>query len=533
VINHLWDLKGGKRVIVKAIVKRNAYYDSVTLMVVSKKVKEIDGVANANVSMATEMNKVLLENVGLMTTEVEAAGPNDLVIAFKVADETTAVAVVGVVEEALKKKFGGGNVAEVNPASIASAVKLLPEANLAIISVPGQYAAKEAMAALKKGLHVMIFSDNVSIEDEVALKKYAHQEGLLVMGPDCGTAMITNKGLCFANEVSIGNIGVVGASGTGTQEVMVLIDRLGGGISQAIGTGGRDLSEAVGGIMMCDVLAALNRDDNTEVILLVSKPPVKAVSDIVLAEVQKCNKPVVICFIDSDINNAEGAGIYFERTLEGAAHQAVSLAQKAPIAVVDEKYDQYTALINQFQNNRTAKQQYVRGLFCGGTLCDEARYVFKDALKGDAKVYSNVAKDAKDKLPDPLQSMENSFVDLGDDVFTVGKPHPMIDPSLRSARIIQEAKDDSVAVILLDVVLGYGSHRDPAGITVAAIKEARSIAAKDGRQILFIAYVCGTDRDLQSLSAQEAKLAEAGVVLAKSNAKAARLAAAINGGEKI
>lgn len=519
--------------IVKAIVKRNAYYDSVTLMAISQKVEEINGVANANVSMATEMNKDLLQNVGLMTAEVEAAGPSDLVIAFKVADEIAATAVVGVVEEALKKKSGGGNVAEVNSTSITSAVKVLPDANLAIISVPGQYAAKEAMAALKKGLHVMIFSDNVSVEDEVTLKKYAHQEGLLVMGPDCGTAMINNKGLCFANAVSSGNIGVVGASGTGTQEVMVLIDRLGGGISQAIGTGGRDLSEAVGGIMMCDALAALNRDDNTEVILLVSKPPVKTVADLVLAEAQKCTKPVVICFINSYIDTTEGADIYFERTLEGAAHKAVSLAQKAPIAVEDEKYTQYSALINQFQNSRTVKQQYVRGLFCGGTLCDEARFVFKYASKGDAKVYSNVAKDAKEKLPDPRQSMENSFVDLGDDVFTVGKPHPMIDPSLRSARIIQEAKDDSVAVILLDVVLGYGSHRDPAGVTVAAIKEAKSIVAKEGRQILFIAYVCGTDKDVQSLSAQEAKLAEAGVVLAKSNAKAARLAVAINGGEKI
>lgn len=519
--------------IVKAIVKRNAYYDSVTLMAISKRVEEIEGVASANVSMATEMNKDLLKNVGLMTPEVAAAGPNDLVIAFNVADEKTATAVVGVVEEALKKKAGGANVGEVSPTSIASAVKVLPEANLAIISVPGQYAAKEAMAALKKGMHVMIFSDNVSIEDEVALKKYAHQEGLLVMGPDCGTAMINGKGLCFANAVNCGNIGVVGASGTGTQEVMVLIDRLGGGISQAIGTGGRDLSEAVGGIMMCDALAALGRDNSTAVILLVSKPPVKAVAEVVLAEAKKCPKPVVICFLNSKGEAGDGSKIYFEQTLEGAAYKAVSLANKTPVAVGDDKYEQYAAAINQFQKSRSAKQRYVRGLFCGGTLCDEARFVFQNSARGSAKVYSNVAKDAREKLADPLQSLENSFVDLGDDVFTVGKPHPMIDPGLRSARIIQEARDEGVAVILLDVVLGYGSHRDPAGVTAAAVREARNIAAKDGRQILFIAYVCGTEKDMQNLSVQEAKLAEAGVVLAKSNAKAARLAAAVIGGEKI
>lgn len=517
--------------IVKAIVKRNAYYDSVTLMAISKKIEDIDGVESANVSMATAMNKELLRNAGLMAEEAEEAGPNDLIIAVKIADEEAAKAVIEVVEEALKKKTGGGNVTEVNPTSLASAFKQLPEANLAIISVPGQYAAKEAMSALKKGLHVMIFSDNVSLDEEVALKTYAHQEGLLVMGPDCGTAMINNKGLCFANSVNSGSIGVVGASGTGMQEVMVLIDRLGGGISQAVGVGGRDLSEAVGGIMMCDALAAMNRDDNTAVILLVSKPPVKTVADIVLTEVQKCVKPVVICFLNSGIENTAGLNVYFESTLEGAAHRAVSLAKQETIAVEKEKYERYATMIAQFQNNRTPKQRYARGLFCGGTLCDEARYIYKNSVKSAEPVYSNVAKNSEEKLSDPRQSQGHAFVDLGDDVFTVGRPHPMIDPSLRAARIIQEARDASVAVILLDIVLGYGSHHDPAGVTAAAIQEAGRIAAEDGRKIMFIAYVCGTDKDVQGLAVQEAKLTEVGVVLTKSNASAARLAAILIGGE--
>lgn len=518
--------------IIKAVVKRNAYYDSVTLMAISKKIEEINGVVNAVVSMGTEMNKELLQNAGLMTAEIEGAGPNDLVIAFKITDEAMASSVVGAVEEALKKKAAAGSSeSEVAPASIASAVKVLPDANLAIISLPGQYAAREAMKALKTGLHVMIFSDNVSLEDEVALKTYAHAAGLLVMGPDCGTAIINGKGLCFANAVNRGNIGIVGASGTGLQEVTVLIDRLGGGISQAIGTGGRDLSEAVGGIMMRDALAALNRDESTEVILLISKPPVKVVADAILADAQKCTKPVVICFINSYLHTTEGSDIYFERTLEGAAYKAVSLAKKAPITVTEETYEAYSALINQFQQSRTTQQKYVRGLFCGGTLCDEARYIFKDAVKGLGNVYSNVAKDAKEQLSDPHRSVEHAFVDLGDDIFTVGKPHPMIDPSLRAARLIQEAKDPTVAVILLDVVLGYGSHTDPSGVTLEAIQEAKRTAEKEERQLCFIAYVCGTDKDVQNLNAQEAKLAEAGVILTRSNAKAARLAAAIIGGK--
>ncbi|MDF2501850.1 MAG: hypothetical protein K0Q77_2564 [Anaerosporomusa subterranea] len=520
--------------IIKSVLRRNAYYDSVTLMAISKKVEEINGVINAVVSMGTEMNKELLQNAGLMTDEIQGAGPSDLVIAYKIVDEAMSDKVLQAVEEALKKKASAGGGMEVAPASFASAIKALPDANVVVISLPGQYAAKEAMRALRKGLHVMMFSDNVSVEEEVELKQFAHQARLLMMGPDCGTAIINNKGFCFANSVASGNIAVVGASGTGTQEVTVLIDRLGGGISQAIGTGGRDLSEAVGGVMMCDALAALNRDDNTEVIVLVSKPPVKVVADKVLAEARKCTKPVVICFINSYLHTTEGSGIYFEQTLEGAAYKAVSLANRKPLCVEDGNYGEYAAQIKLYYEKRTAEQKYVRGLFCGGTLCDEAKYIFKEAVsKNSGAVYSNAAKDPKEKLSDSLKSVEHSFIDLGDDDFTVGKPHPMIDPSLRSSRILQEANDPSVAVILLDVVLGYGSHADPAGITLSAIKEAKIIAESEGRSLCFIAYVCGTDKDMQNLAAQEAKLAQEGVILAKSNAKAARLAAAIIGGEKI
>ena len=518
--------------IIKAVIRKNAYYDSVTLMAISKKIEEIDGVANAVVSMGTEMNKELLQNAGMMTAEIEKASPSDLIIAFRLADESINDKVLSEVEAALKKKTNSGKgESEVAPASIASAVKLLPDANMAVISLPGQYAAKEAMRALRKGLHVMLFSDNVTIDQEVELKSYAHEQGLLMMGPDCGTAIINNKGFCFANEVRNGNIGVVGASGTGTQEVTVLIDRLGGGVSQVIGTGGRDLTEAVGGIMMCDALAALNEDENTQVILLLSKPPVKSVADKVLAEAEKCTKPVVVCFINSGLETAPGSEIYFEGTLEEASRRAVGLAGKLQNNLENENNSEVSGLINEFQVKRNVNQKYIRGLFCGGTLCDEAMYIFRDSVKDNAaNVYCNVAKNPEERMADPYISVEHSFVDLGDDNFTVGKPHPMIDPSLRNPRIIQEAQDPNVAVILMDVVLGYGSHRDPAGVALEAIKEAKAIAEKDGRSLCFVAYVCGTDKDIQDFAAQEAKLAAEGVILARSNARTARLAAAIIGG---
>lgn len=512
--------------VIRAVIRKNAYYDSVTLMAISKDVVALDGVEDAVVNMGTDNNKALMRNAGMMSPEAETAGPNDLVIAFKVADESLAAVIEQAVDAALSKKGSETGAVEVAPASIASAVKAVPEANLAIISLPGQYAAREAMRAMKKGLHVMLFSDNVTVEEEVELKRYAHEAGLLMMGPDCGTAIINNKGLCFANEVRAGNIGVIGASGTGTQEVTVLVDRLGGGISQAIGTGGRDLSLAVGGIMMLDALAALKDDPQTSVIVLVSKPPVKEVAERVLAEARQTGKPVVVCFIHGDHSGQDG-NLYFEASLESASQRAVSLAKDVPVEFDNGENAASRELIQRFQAARKPAQKFVRGIFCGGTLCDEGRYLFKDAVRGDDRVLSNIAKAAAEKLPDPTRSVEHAFIDMGDDFFTVGKPHPMIDPSLRTARILQEAKDPSTAVILLDVVLGYGSHADPAGITAAAVREARKLAAADGRELCFVAYVCGTAADFQDRASQEAKLAAEGVVLTASNARAARLAAAI------
>lgn len=515
---------------IRIIIKKDAYHDSVALMSLSGKLAALPGVADAVVSMATDMNKDLLRRIGIYTDTVDAAGANDLIIAVRAEAEAICAEAVQLAEESLAKKSNarksGG---EMHPASVASAVKLMPEANLAIISVPGQYAAREAMQALKHDLNVMMFSDNVSVEEEIALKQYAHQQELLMMGPDCGTAIINNVGLCFANVVRQGNIGIVGASGTGTQEVTVLIDRLGGGVSQVIGTGGRDLSEAVGGITMLDGLAALARHEATKVIVLISKPPAQSVANKIFEQVKGISKPVVICFINGDAAQVEKAGAYFGKNLEVAARMAVALSNgEKPTACCGDG-----EILSELAANRTAKlastQKYIRGLFCGGTLCDEAMHIAKAS---GLKTYSNIAKKADDKLEDPHTSKAHTFIDLGDDVFTQGKPHPMIEPSLRLERLLKEAADPETAVILMDFELGYGSHPDAVGITMPAIMEAKRTAQEAGRHLEIIGYVCGTEQDPQGLTRQEQKLAAAGVTVAKSNAKAARLAGLIVAGRE-
>jgi succinyl-CoA synthetase alpha subunit len=515
---------------IKIVIKKNAYHDSVTLMAVSGQVTALAGVTEAVVAMATEMNKELLAKVGVATDEVTGCGANDLIIAIKAEADDICQQAAKAAEAFLAKRHSGKTAAAAQkPATVKAAVKQADDINLAVISTPGQYAAREALQALQAGLNVMMFSDNVTVEEEVALKNYAHERGLLMMGPDCGTAIINGTGLCFANAVRRGDIGVVGASGTGTQEVTVLIDKFGGGVSQVLGTGGRDLTEAVGGVMMLDGFAALTRDEDTKVIVLISKPPAASVAAKILAEVKKCHKPVVVCFLSGDAAQAQQAGACFGYSLEDTARKAVALSKGEAVTETVCAHEELRALASAAGAKLSAGQKYVRGLFCGGTLCDEAMNIVK---KSCGSAFSNVAKDPQWRMADLAVSTGHTLIDLGDDSFTCGKPHPMIEPALRLPRLLQEAADPEVAVLLLDFVLGFGSHPDPVGITLPAIAEARKIAAKQGRQLAVVAYVCGTAGDKQNKADQERRLTEAGVILAKSNVRAAWLAAAIAAGEE-
>lgn len=503
------------------IIEKNAYHDSVTLMSLSGKILRLEGVEQAVVSMATTMNKDLLNNIGLLTEEAKDASENDLIIAVKADTEERVEGVVDFINKELtskqtKKGNSGNKVAK----TLNSALNMMPDANMAVISVPGEYAAREARQALKEGLHVMLFSDNVTVEEEKELKELGRDHGLFVMGPDCGTAIVNQGGLCFANKVAEGGIGLVAASGTGLQEVTVQIDRLGYGITQAIGTGGRDLSEEIGGIMMLEGLKALEKDEATKVITLISKPPAHVVQEKILAQVKQCTKPVVVCFLDGDAKEVEAAGAPFAPTLIDAARKSIQLLD--PEAVFDTEIPEGVATWVHEEKARMANsQKYIRGLFCGGTLTSEALSIIR-SIVGDVK--SNVAKKESEKLIDAQQSSGHTLIDLGDDQFTKGKPHPMIEPALRNERIIQEAQDAETAVLLLDFELGYGSNDDPVGVTLDALKEAQEIAKKNGRHVAMVAYICGTQKDKQNFQQQEKQLKDLGIYVANSNEMATKIA---------
>jgi len=407
------------------------------------------------------------------------------------------------------------------PRSIEMALAAEPAASLALISTPGEYAAAEAEKALRSGLDVMLFSDNVSLEDEVALKNLARASGRIVMGPDCGTAIIHGVPLAFANVVRRGPIGCVAASGTGLQQVTCLVDRLGLGISQAIGTGSHDLHQAVGGITMLAGIRALGGDPSTKVIVLISKPPAPAVARTVLRAASRAGKPVVVNFVGAAPDSIRGANLYPVVTLEEAAQAAVALARGRKPA------PQRAPRLRVKRPRFAATQRYVRGLFSGGTFCYEASLLLGERL---GRVWSNAPLRAEDRLDDVWKSREHTLVDLGDDEFTRGRPHPMIDHRLRNERMVKEAADPQTAVILFDVVLGHGAHADPAAAMAPAIQAARKRASAGRRVIAFVGSVCGTPADPQDLRRQEAALRAAGVTLAPSNAAAVRLAAKLVAG---
>jgi FdrA protein len=495
-------------------IRKGAYFDSVTLMRVGQELSAMPGVEDAAVVMGTRSNKAILHASGLLTRALESAEDTDLVIAVKAEDDKTAAEAMDKVSDLLKTTSKKpSSAAEVRPVSIEDATRSMPGANMIVISVAGRYAGDVAMQALERGLHVMLFSDNVSIEKEIELKKYAEKQGLLVMGPDCGTAIINGVPLAFANVVTRGDIGIVAAAGTGLQEVSCIISNEGAGISQAIGTGGRDVKKDVGGIMFIAGLTALAADPGTKVILLVSKPPHRQVLSRIAKIIRGVRKPVVTLFIGDRSGGP--------RTLEEAALTAVVLSQGKDAAEVAKRLMardlEIAKLAKRVAAKRKKGRKYVRGLFSGGTFCAEAQIIFGRLLKN---VYSNVPTGRARALKNSHQSVKNTVVDFGDDEFTVGRPHPMIDYSLRNKRILAEAADPATAVILLDVVLGYGSNPDPAA-------ELSDVIRKASKTVSVICSITGTDGDPQNRGKVEVALKKAGAIVMPSNAAACWLAAEI------
>jgi len=486
-------------------VKPALYMDSVMLMRCSKNIAALEGVEDAALMMGTPANRQILTDAGLLAEQGEAAGGGDLIVGIRAGDHASADRALAAAEAFLEQPTQRNGAAEGwQPKTLRAGLKALPDASLALISVPGDYAAAEARKALNRGLDVMIFSDNVPIEAEIALKQQGREAGLLVMGPDCGTAIISGVPLAFANEVPSGRIGIIGASGTGIQEISSLIAHAGKGVSHAIGVGGRDLKAEVGGITTLMALDMLDADPATDHIVMVSKPPASTVANRIAVRIGESKKAFTICFLGGE-----------PIELPANARAARTLRDAARIALGQEPADAMPRLAGYDNDAATIRERTeIRGLFAGGTLCTEAQVILHDA---GLPVASNVPISASGSL-DVEPTERHRMIDLGDDRYTQGRPHPMIDPAVRDQALSEALNDPKVGVILMDVVLGHGSHPDPAG----HLADALSAFSSEGR--LIVASVTGTDEDPQVRSRQVDKLSRVGVKVAPSNAEAVAMA---------
>ncbi|MGD8587048.1 MAG: acyl-CoA synthetase FdrA [Chloroflexota bacterium] len=482
--------------VTKSEIRAGAYYDSVVLMQLQRGLADLPDVLDAGVVMATPANCDLLEASGL-ASETDA-GSDDLLIVVKAKNEQAALEAIGKVDELLARRRGDQTQA-FRPRSLDAAAKRMPHAQWVLVSVPGRYAASVAREALRLQKHVFLFSDNVSLTDELSLKTEAREKGLLLMGPDCGTAIINGVGLGFANRVRRGRVGIVGASGTGMQAISSAVHNLGAGVSQAIGTGGRDLKEEIGAITTRQGLSLLADDPNTEVIVLVSKPPEERVAAELLGVAANCGKPVVVSFLGYTPPARKIGSLHFSANLTDAAQLAVELLARA------------AKQPSRKQNDADqGKVGYVRGLFSGGTLAYETMLGLRPFL---FPLHSNVPLTTAERLENPLISKQNTVLDLGEDEFTQGRLHPMMDNELRLRRFAQEVADTDVSMIIMDVVLGEGAHPDPAAELAPAIEEALGKARLDGRPLEVAIIIIGSDDDTQSLDRQIERFSVAGATV--------------------
>jgi FdrA protein len=496
--------------VVRGVVRRSHYRDSMVLMQLAEALRALPGVREIAALMGTPANHEILASAGLATAETEDAAPGDLVIAVMAESDAAADAALGAGERILAERRSTRMPrASGAPRTLEGALGRMPDANLVAISVPGVYATREALRALRRGLHVFLFSDNVSVADEVALKRLAVEHRLLCMGPDCGTAYLSGVGLGFANVVPRGRVGCVAASGTGLQAVVSRLARLGEGVSHGIGVGGRDLTGEVGGLMTELALDALVADPATEAIVVISKPAAPTVLPTLEAAIARSPKPVVVCCLGA--RPGEGRAGQWVATLEDAAESVVATLRGGTWAPCP--FGDLDAVQAQLLRARGSPGAAILGLYTGGTLAHEAKLVLEPLV-------GPVATGMSETSP-----TRHRVVDLGDDELTVGRPHPMLDPEARAVRVRQAARSSEIGVLLLDLVLGRAVHPDPAGPLASAIVDARRTAASAGRGFVAVASVVGTAGDPQNLDRQVATLEASGVELLPSNAQAARFAA--------
>ncbi len=494
---------------------KNRYFDSVFLMQVASRITEEPGIKQVAALMGTEKNIGLLAEIYFIAPEIISASPNDLVLALIGDDPATIKQVLENVDVWLTRK--PSSVDQSVSHSFHGALSRQNISNLAVISIPGEYASKEAMTAMEAGLNAFIFSSNVPIEEELELKEFAKERGLIVMGPDAGTSIIAGAGIGFANAVRKGNIGVIGSSGTGLQEFTSLVHQSGLGISHAIGTGSNDLSNTIGGISTFIALNALEADPDTKVITVISKPPGDKTLTLLIERLNGCTKPIITCFLGLDELPA-GIDINFSSTTTMYAAAVLAINAVRGESKLDDNTEEFKMLLEKEKAGISLQQKYIRGIFAGGTFTYQAQQILRS---GEIVAYSNSPIRGMKKMADPYKSEEHTLVDMGDELFTDGRLHPMIDSTLRRERILEEAQDPEMAILLLDFILGYNSSVGPVGDLIDAIKEAKENALSQGGYLPVIASVTGTDDDPQDMQTQIRVLEDSGVIVFPSSAHAA------------
>lgn len=500
-------------------IDQGRYVDSLGSLLASSVLNEQPGIEIGCAGMATEPGKEILADIGLLTETLQNCDGSCYVLAARAESQEAFDRAVAEVDASLAP-VEEAEEETVYP-TIRAAVQGCPRANLCSIAVPGEYALGEVKRALNAGLHCVVFSNGVSLSDERAMKELAREKGLLCMGPDCGVANINGAALVLASINNRGPFGICGASGVGIQHVAALLHEAGTGVSQTIGTGGNDLKNEVGGIMMHMGIDALEADPKTKYIALIARRIGDEVLPGLLEHISRCKKPVVALFMSCDQATVESTGAIWAKDLDDCAQKCLALVGRSyPLDTEEEiraRASKAAALL-------APQQKYVRGAFSGGTYMDEAMHALLE--KVDA-VYSNLPLRPEWQLTDSNISVKNTCIDYGEEEFTRGRPHPAIDPSVRRPAISREAADPETAVILLDFILTPPGHMDPAGYVLEDVRAAQAQARAAGRELIFVASVLGTDADFQNVRIQRQKLADAGVLICKTNHQAALLAGEI------
>lgn len=514
-------------------IRQNFYRDSLQLLKISDGIRRVSrDILEASIIMATPTNKEILMRLGFRPSLVSEAQESDIIIAIRARDQGAVDLAVKEADRLLQSPETASKQDGSKAGDLESALASMPDANLALLSIPGDHVKEVSLKLIDLGVHQQIFSDHVPVEDELEIKTQAAGKGVLILGPGAGTSIINGKGIGFSNAVTAGSVGIVAAAGTGLQEVATLLDHSGIGVKHGLGVGGNDPKDKVGGIMMMQCIKMLESNPDVDIVGIVSKPPSPAVQEKIVSYIAtNARKKYVLAFIGGTGGNKKNDGRMVQvNTLASAVlATAKQLGKKQFAQAVAETYVPPKVLMAGLEGEwrRLAPgQKRIRALYTGGTFTYEAEVILGSIL-ADEPIYSNSPILNIKQLDDSFKSQETSIVDLGEEEFTSGRPHPMIDPTVRKFRIAEEAADPSVAVLLMDFVLGYGSHPDPVGAVINEIGDAKHAAEKAGRHLCVVAHVCGTSGDLQGYNQSIDKLKGAGCVVLPTNALAAVASAAV------